>query len=72
VDAGRTVGSPQEGTGLGNQVHQTVEVYYDNPDSGLYNTFVINSSNGYAGTNRSVSYFKVRPRNVAMMPCIKY
>ena len=72
VDAGRQVGSFQDGTGLGDQVHQTVELYYDNNDGALYNSFSTNSSGGYGGTMRSISYFKVRPRNVDLMPCIKY
>lgn len=72
VDAGRQIGSFQDATGLGNEVHQTVELYYDNNDGALYSPFVVNSSNGFAGTNRTISYFKVRPRNVSLMPCIKY
>ena len=71
VDTGRVFGSNQDATGISNQVGQAVTVYFDNPDSALYNPFVLNSSGGQGGTNRTISYFKVRPYNVALLYCIK-
>ncbi|MEQ1734444.1 MAG: tail fiber protein, partial [Bacteroidia bacterium] len=71
VDPGRVLGTAQAATGIDDQVYQTVDLFYDNADatapSGSYN-----SSGGYAGTTRNHTRLKVRPRNVAMMPCIKF
>ena len=72
ADPGRTMGSFEAATGITNQVYQTVILYYDNNDGALYGTAVWNSGGGQNGTNRTINYFKVRPRNVALMPIIKY
>ena len=71
VDTGRVFGSNQDATGIADQVLQTVSLGYDNNDGPLYNPVSINSSSGYAGTNRTISKFKVRPYNIALLYCIK-
>jgi len=71
VDSGRAFGSNQDATGIADQVFQTVSLFNDNIDGPLYGGVVYNSSSGYAGTNRNIQRFKVRPYNVALLYCIK-
>ena len=71
VDSGRGIGSWQDATGIDDHIYQTVHLFHDNADN-TYTVSTHNSSSGYAGTNRTHKRFKVRPRNRAMLYCIKY
>jgi hypothetical protein len=71
VDSGRAFGSNQDATGIADQAYQTVTIFYDNNDGPLYGGVTYNSSGGYAGTNRNIQKFKVRPYNIALLYCIK-
>ncbi len=72
VDAGRSLASFQAATGISDQVYQTVITFYDNNDGATYGAANYNSGPGQAGFTRTISFFKVRPRNIALMPIIKY
>lgn len=72
ADSGRTFGTAQQATGISDQVYQTVYTWFDNADSGPYGHTNYNTSGGYAGTTRTFVWYKVRPRNVAMLPVIKF
>ena len=71
VDTGRVFGSNQDATGIADQAYQTITIFYDNNDGPTYSPTVYNSGGGQAGTNRTISKFKVRPYNVALLYCIK-
>lgn len=61
VDTGRTLGTAQEGTRIGNQV----AILNGEPP-----TDVITGYNG--GSSNTTTRYTVRPRNIALMYCIKY
>lgn len=71
VDIGRVLGSFQDATGIDNQVFQAVDLIMDNTEN-PYASGTHNSSVGYAGMGRAFTRYKVRPRNVALLSCIKY
>ncbi len=70
IDTNRTIGSKQEATSIGSVVQLSHDVILKNTDGtdGTYSvTGDANPQAGFGGT-----YHKVRPRNIAMMYCIKY
>ena len=70
IDIDRVFGSPQASTGLvrGTAVATVTRVL--NPD-GSTSSSLGQSSGNDTGTNASTTY-TIRPRNVALLPCIKY
>jgi microcystin-dependent protein len=72
VDSGRTIGSFQDATGIDDSSGDAVGIGYDNADSAIYNTQTVNSSPGIAGASGSYPRWRIRPRNVAPLYCIKY
>jgi microcystin-dependent protein len=87
VDSGRTIGSAQAATAIGGYVHSdaasagataAITVYNQNADgpgavmtgpNAAYYMAAASASNGGSSYNGS---FTVRPRNVALLACIKY
>jgi microcystin-dependent protein len=72
IDSGRTIGSRQDAYGTDDQAPQRVDVGFDNNDGPYYTQFSGSSSTIQTGAGRTVSRYKVRPRNVALLTCIKY
>jgi microcystin-dependent protein len=72
VDSGRTFGSLQYATGMDEQALQDAALRLDNTDSAAYNVRGVSGVPGDNNTGRTYSMYKIRPRNVAFMVCIKY
>jgi len=73
VDPARTIGSRQDATGVDDKIYQGVTLGHDNIDGpSTYNTQSVASNPGNADTTQTHYRYKVRPRNVASLYCIKY
>jgi microcystin-dependent protein len=72
IDSGRAFGSFQYATGLDEQALDDVVLRMDNTDSAAYNVQVVSGVPGDNNASRTYSMYKIRPRNVAFMVCIKY
>ena len=69
IDSGRERNSFQDGTEIGKWVYQAAYNQYTNSDSIRYGSNI--SRAGEAGYVSRQEFFKVRPRNVAMLACEK-
>ncbi len=69
VDNGREFGSWQNATGILKRVVEGRGMHIDNED-GRDTNKTVNVKTGY-NTSESNQYFRVRPRNVALLPCIR-
>ena len=72
IDSARAIGSRQDATGVDDKISQGVALGHDNIDGSTYNTQTVASNPGNADVNQTQSRYKVRPRNVASLYCIKY
>jgi phage-related tail fiber protein len=72
IDSARAIGTFQESYGIDDSAPQRVNVGFDNNDGPFYYQFTISSSSIQTGASRTVRRYKVRPRNVALLTCIKY
>jgi phage-related tail fiber protein len=73
IDTGRGLGTWQEGTYVSDQAWQTITIgiaYEDGPSPGVWQSG--SSGGGAAGTGRTSYWHRVKPRNVALLACIKY
>lgn len=70
VDVGRVFGSNQAATEIATTVFQAAFTYYSNADSLRAGNTI--SGAGVAGYWRPENYIRMRPRNIALLPCIKY
>lgn len=71
VDVGRDIGTFQEGTWVSDQAWQTITVGIAN-DDGIPGVWQSGSSGGgQAGTGRTTYWHRVKPRNIALLSCIK-
>lgn len=70
VDVGRVLGSYQPATAVSTEVWGAAWVGIENHDGGYYSGNVQNSSDSW---NRPIGrpYYRVRPRNVALLACQK-
>lgn len=71
VDSGRAIGTFQESTGIDKDTPTGGTLGMDNQDGPQKSSSSIRVA--YQGIgNRNVSRYKLRPRNVALLTCIKY
>ena len=70
IDTSRTLWSWQDATGVGMYVYQWAYNLFKNQDS-TESTAVSTSRGGVAGYTDNQIYYKVRPRNVALLYCVK-
>ena len=68
IDAGRTLGSFQVGTGIGRWIYQGAFIQYQNVDSITAPGAGI-SRGGVAGYVSGQEFFTTRPRNIALLAC---
>lgn len=69
VDSSRAVGSFQDGTEFGRWVYQAAYLQYNNADSVTNGSSI--SRDGDAGYTSTQQWLKVRPRNVALLACMR-
>ena len=72
VDSGRAIGSFQDATGIDDVTNDAVGLGHDDVDGPTYNTQTVNSSPGIAGSTAAHSRWRIRPRNLSPLYCIKY
>jgi len=70
VDVGRVLGSTQAATELATNIYQAAFFQYTNADAFRAGSNI--SGAGEAGYVRPQNFISVRPRNIALLPCIKY
>lgn len=69
IDAGRGVGTYQSGSLISNKVNAAGSIIVTDPDSSVGSSqTTINTT----GTSNASANITIRPRNVAMLPCIKF
>jgi len=71
VDSGRAIGSFQEATGIDKDTPTGGTLGMDNQDGPQKSSSSIRVAS-QTGAGRTVSRYKLRPRNVALLTCIKY
>jgi hypothetical protein len=74
VDSGRGFGSAQAATAFTDIIYQAAKIEsIINPDTtSAYSTPPGNNGAGMAGYTRNGTYYYVRPRNIALLACIKF